>query len=294
MAYLKGLLAATGRQGDIFFVDANSGLDSADGDTWGTALKTMAEAFTRLSSGDSILFRGKIREQLVAPVQIFDVLILGMGNRPRHADSTPAGGQLAANTWTVPLSGATANPCLRILQQGWRLQNILFAGPSNYAAVDIVRNAGADDDERDGSHAEVIGCRFAGGQDGVRHGKAAVYTEMTTNVKIDGCTFQDQTGIAIADAIGCTRWEITRNRFLANANHIIMKATAAVIQHNVLGSFTTKGIDLTGGGGLNVVTQNYLSGTYSEVGGYTKANANDEWGGNFNSVSGGLTAADPA
>jgi hypothetical protein len=61
----------------------------------------------------------------------------------------------------------------------------------------------------------------------------------------------------------------------------------------VFGSFTTKGLDLSGGVGKNVVSRNALSGTYSVVGGYT-AGTDDEWGGNFNSLTGGVTAADPA
>ena len=40
--------------------------------------------------------------------------------------------------------------------------------------------------------------------------------------------------------------------------------------------------------------KNYLSGTFSSAGGYTVANANDEWAGNFNTLAGGITVADPA
>jgi hypothetical protein len=60
------------------------------------------------------------------------------------------------------------------------------------------------------------------------------------------------------------------------------------------------GIDLDGGtGGLNVISKNVLGGTYSETGGYRKANANDIWFGNFTSVTSGtdlasINVADPA
>ena len=51
-------------------------------------------------------------------------------------------------------------------------------------------------------------------------------------------------------------------------------------------------IDNTGGNDT-LVYENYLGGTYSNAGGYV-AGTNDEWGGNYNSLSGGITAADPA
>ncbi len=53
-------------------------------------------------------------------------------------------------------------------------------------------------------------------------------------------------------------------------------------------------IDLSGGVGKNSVYGNQLAGTYSVVGGYVSANANDSWFGNFADVSGGITQADPA
>jgi hypothetical protein len=54
------------------------------------------------------------------------------------------------------------------------------------------------------------------------------------------------------------------------------------------------GIDLSGGVGKNSVFGNQLAGTYSVVGGYASANADDSWFGNFADVSGGVTQADPA
>jgi hypothetical protein len=84
--------------GRTWFVNANStipaagwspGSDGNSGTSPTAPFLTMDKAFDSLASGDVINFTGKITEQLVTPVQIFDVWINGCGNRPRHADSTP-------------------------------------------------------------------------------------------------------------------------------------------------------------------------------------------------------------
>jgi len=90
--------------------------------------------------------------------------------------------------------------------------------------------------------------------------------------------------------------DIKGNTFQGNTNHIVAPMTQSMIHDNLFGSFTTKSIDISGGqaAGLNVITRNYLSGTYSNVGGYTGSAGSDEWAGNNNSLAGGITAADPA
>jgi hypothetical protein len=79
--------------------------------------------------------------------------------------------------------------------------------------------------------------------------------------------------------------------FYRNTNAITMRATNHTIKGNVIGSFTTNGIVLTGGTGLNQITWNTLSGTYGTGTGYVSANANDNWYGN--AASTGFTSADP-
>lgn len=295
----KFVTAAFGR---TWFVNASStipasgwspGSDGFSGTSPTSPFLTMTKAFAVVSDGDVINFTGKITEQLVTPVQVFDVWINGCGNRLRHADSTPAGGQYAAAQWAPPTSGAVSGQAtVRVLQQGWRFTNILFTMESATAAgIELVRNAAAGDAERDASHASILGCRFAGAGVGVRSGVAATFTEIPNDVEVGYCLFSDTT-TAISDAIGTNAWYIHDNVFYRNTNAITMMATNHTIKGNVIGSFTTNGIVLTGGTGLNQITWNTLSGTYSNVGGYTAANANDNWYGNAASV--GFTANDPA
>lgn len=283
-------------KGRAWFVDTAYG-GNGDGRSPKTAFSTMARAFASIASGDIIYFVGKVTEQLVTPVQIFDVTVIGCGNRPRHADSTPAGGNWAASQWGAPSSGGVAaQATVRVLQQGWRFENILWtAVDANAACVEVVRNAGAGNAERDGSHAQILGCRFAGTGIGIRSGVAGTFTEIAFNVEVAGCDFNNMT--TAMSGINGNGWKIYNNRFWANTNHIVMALQNSHIYDNLMGSFTTQSIDLNGGGGLNVVTRNFLSGTYSIAGGYRVSNANDDWGGNFNSgvaASNGWTLSDPA
>jgi hypothetical protein len=277
-------LATIGQNRDLI------GNDGAPGDNPDEPLLTMARAFQLLESGAVIHFTGDIKEQLSAPDGIFDVTIIGEGTRPRHADAHTGNNGYSAATWKSPAVPAATTALLTVRQQGWRFANILFACPSDDAALDFIRDAAAGDLERDSSHAAVLGCRFAGA------GLAGIKISGTENVfdlLIKGNIFNDLTTAITAGAF-CHRFIIEDNRFDLNTNHIVASLTDSFILNNVMGQFTTLSIDLTGGGGHNVITKNYLSGTYGIGGGYVKSNANDEWAGNFNSLAGGITAADPA
>lgn len=291
--------------GRTWFVNANAtapnagwgpGSDGNSGTSPTTPFLTMAKAFTVLGSGDVINFVGKLTEQLVTPVQVFDVWINGCGNLPRHADAVPAGGGYAAAQWAAPTTGTVGQATLRVLQQGWRFTNFLFTSRDATAAcVELVRNAGAGDLERDASHASFGGMRFSGAGIGIKAGVAALFTELVNDVHVENSQFDNMT-TAISDGIGTNQWTIQGNNFLANTSQITMKAGGFVIRNNSIGAFTAAGssggIDLNGGAGLNQVTGNNLSGTYSIAGGYRVANANDNWYGNVSSA--GLTSADPA
>jgi hypothetical protein len=273
-----------------------AGSDGYSGTSPTQPFATMTKAFAVVSDGDVINFTGKITEQLVTPVQVFDVWINGCGNRPRHADSTPAGGQYATAQWAPPASGGTAaQATLRVLQQGWRFTNFLWTAiDTNAACLELVRNAASGDSERDASHASCYGVRFSGAGVGIRSG-ATSFTELVYNVEVANCQFDNMT-YAMRSVVEANQWYIHDNFFGPNTNQIIMVARNFLIKGNSIGAFTASGnsggIDLTGGTGLNQVTGNNLSGTYSIAGGYKVANANDNWYGNASSA--GFTASDPA
>lgn len=291
-------LGVTSVIGNTWFVDTVFGADGNDGVSPQSPLQTMAAAFLRLRSGDVINFRGKITENLTTPVQVFDVWINGLCNRPRHADATPLGGQYAAAQWAPSATPTAGQATLNVIQQGWRLTNFLMTSSGATApCLQVSRNAGAGNAERDGSHLEALGLRFAGAGIGIRSGEAGVFTEIPYNVLVAGCQFDGMT-TAMATAAGLTanQWIIRDNFFMGNTNQITMALANSLILRNQIGPFTASaslgGISLVGGAGLNQVNGNWLSGTYSNAGGYAAANANDNWYGNFG--SGGVTSADPA
>ncbi|MCR4375914.1 MAG: right-handed parallel beta-helix repeat-containing protein [Acidobacteria bacterium] len=268
------------KRGQTWFVDPNDGSDTLNtGKTWTSPYATMSKAFSVLSSGDTILFVGKVREQLTTPVQVFDVTIIGAGNRPRHADSTPAGGEEAAATWTTPASGATTAPLCDVLQQGWKFVNTLFAGPSDHSCVRLYRDGGAGDAERDASHAEFHGCRFASGQDGIEQSGGCY------NVGIFDCSFHDLTGYALKHTAGAGianpyRWQIHRNRFHKNANFMgVWNTHNFEIHDNTILRTTTALIDLSGGEGYNTILRNawdIAAADFDPTGGVT-GHSTDVW-----------------
>lgn len=253
--------SALPRRGKRYWVDTNTGADTNTGRTRDTALATMAEAFSRIASGDEIAFVGNIREQLTTPVGVADVTIIGAGNRPRHADTHPLNGERAASTWKLPASGGTDAPLLTIACPGWRLVNILFAAhASNYALL-LTRNAVEDATEIDASHLEVIGCRFASGEGGIND------TGGCFNVSVRDCWFQGLTSFCILGVgnigVGQLMWHLRDNHFNNFTNGVKIAAHECVIKGNY---FTDGGTPNTtvvlntnnGGGRDNFVVENYF------------------------------------
>lgn len=271
------------RKGNDWYVDASRSASGLDGTSWDNAFLTMAEAFAKLASGDSIYFVGKIQEQLITPVQIFDVRVIGMGNRPRHADSTPSGGNTHASTWAAKASPDAATALVQVLQQGWVFENILFAGSAGCPSINLVRNAASGNSERDASHAIIRGCRFAGvasTDTAIKFG-ATSYSEIVGNTLIEDNDF-----VGCATALGqnapnlAYRTKVIGNRFQANTNDINGLGYNAHILNNVMSLAPTKCIFLSADTGSNQVHGNYLCGTYANGTLYAPASS-DNWNGNF-------------
>lgn len=294
--FMVSKVFSTNTKGRAWFVDPLA-TGANTGKTPRHAFTTMQNAFNSAASGDIIYFVGKLTEQLVTPVQIFDVTVVGCGNRPRHADATPAGGNYAAAQWAPSATGTAAQATVRVLQQGWRFVNILFTAiDANAACVELVRNADSGDSERDASHAELLGNRFAGAGIGVRI-TATSFTENPFNILIKGNTFNGCTTAISATAAQPNMIQILDNYFPSNTSAITAKLQASVIKGNTINVFTASGnsggIDLRNGGGNNLVTGNFLGGAFSNAGGYN-GESGDNWWGNMANVTGGVTQADPS
>jgi hypothetical protein len=252
--------------GKRWFVDAKTGSNSNSGTTAAAPFLTMAKAFSVLESGDVIIFRGKIREQLDTPVGVHDVTIIGAANRPRHADDHTEDGNIRGSssaTWTAPASGSTAVPLLRFIQQGWRVERCVFQlSGSATACIGVHKTDDAGDSERDGAHAEIMGCKLQG-----TVGAAAgigIQTNGNGFVCVrDNLLFGFATAMAKTGAAGgqVGWWEIAGNRFYDNTNGIVLPLYHSLVKGNYFGVHATKEVDLTGGA-ANIVTENVFLGDY--------------------------------
>jgi len=285
-----------------WYVDAQFGSLTADGRDPTSPLKTVAGALAKAHSGDVIYLIGNFTEEAadLATVsnRLFDISIIGLSNRPRHADNArDAIGTVSGCSWRPPASPTAATPLLIIRGQGWLIENILFDCPVDAAAIKLERNALSGTAEYDASHLTVRNCRFASGQSGIEDSGGHY------NVLIEDCIFHDLTdGIKTLDTAVAVplRWTVRNNQFSQNTHHIRVSAAYWNIRDNAFGKFTTTGINLTFVAGndaaelANLIWNNLLSGTYSAAGGYIEGGGNtDEWGGNYNVISGGVTAAQP-
>jgi hypothetical protein len=288
---VTGAIAGTHR-----YVDTVNGDNTNDGLSWATPYATMAKALTVVETYDHIHFVGDVREELTATNLAFDVTIQGHGNRHRHPGWGTAPGSA---TWRPPASPTATTPLLKVRAQGWRFIDILFDCPVDSAAIYLERNALSGTSEYDAGHAEFYRCRFESGKWGIQNAGGSGF------VGVYGCKFYRLTESGGAGII-CTstsvavplNWEIKGNHFANNASHILSSMSYSLIKDNAFGRFTaTLAIDIddqpsANQGEYNIITGNYLSGTYGATA--YPPGSNNEWAGNFNSLSGGVTADDPA
>lgn len=252
--------------GKHWFVDGNLGSDNNKGDRRNRPLATFTKAFTLISSGDVIHFKGNVREQATTPAGVFDVTIIGSTEVTRHPDTHTTNGGFSSCRWNAPATPTASTPLLKIQQQGWRVINVLFTGDEDdsVGCIQLYRDGGSDSDERDASHAEIVGCRFQAGLYGIQDSGGCA------RVKIRGCEFLlfsvsdndaivNVTGAGIGTLWG---WEISDNVFHGNYSDIDAALTGARIIRNhfvltSLGTTNTIAIDTTGGS-RNLIAQNFM------------------------------------
>lgn len=214
--------------------DSNPGLYGGSGSELanGNAFLTMSKALSMLDHYDNIVFDGVVKEQLVSPQDVFDITIIGGANRPRQATDggVHTGG---GSSWLAPDSPAATTPLLKIVEQGWKLVNIMFSPVASSACVRLSRAEIATD--MDGSHAIFIGCYFVGG------GASGIGIEDVggcSRALIDSCRFEGlgghaikgiSTGIAVP-----THWRITRNIFNGNTNAIGISVNESLVDGNFI------------------------------------------------------------
>lgn len=246
-------------RGKNIFVDTVNGHAGAEGSTWENACLTMADALAVVASHDVIYVSGKVREQVIAPLGVYGVRVIGADTSPRHD---------LASSWMAPASGGVASKALlEVKEQGWSFENLLFQSFTTASAIKLSRRETAE--IPDASHAMFIGCRFVG-VSGIDDNGGNSY------VTVRGCTFQSLTGTAILGSSTSgdvpTQWLVENNRFIDCANGIDEAFYHGTIRDNVFMGTFTKYIDLTGGTAPNFVYDNIVnvvSTAFDPDGGFT-------------------------
>lgn len=239
--------------GKVWYVNANTdttkgvvGYDGNNGLSPLTPLSTMARAFALIGSYDTIVLAGVIREQVVAPLGVFDVTIIGAGNLPRQATSsgTPTGGGAC---WLAPTSPTATTALLELVEQGWTIKNVFFNPVNSSAAIQGTR--AEDAVHPDPSHLLIEGCVFTGdgtGEIGFQDSGGLF------DVVIKDCIFQSLTtaikGIAGAGIATPLRHGYFNNYFNQNTNDIVIGCSYGRIEGNDHKNTTTQKVDLTAGG----------------------------------------------
>lgn len=301
---LTGAGMTVPNRGTDYFVSTFDGSDEDTGLSWDRALATMAEALDRAETHDTIYFVGKIAEQItiadITDLNLkFDIKIVGCGSQ-HHADQPGSGSTLydyGAAVWQPAGTPESTTPLIQVTGRGWKFINILFDAPTDDSAVELVRNALSGTSEYDAGHASFIGCDFRNGLRGIEDNGGCF------NVTVRECVFETLDATSSGGAIINTsasvafprRWRILDNFFQTdsategNERHIVSPLNGSLIKGNVFGTVKGTGlyIDLTGGTG-NVVTQNYLMGSY-DTSDYV-AGTGDGWSGNFTADISGNTA----
>lgn len=286
-AEIQDLQAHNPTGGNTWFCNS-AATASGDGTTWEQAFKTIGEANTAAVANDIILLQGSFSEVVTASKA--GLSFIGVGTSPKQAQWTSA-------TDTVSLTIA-ANYC--------RVKNIYFKPPTftatgNPCSISL-SNAG---------WAYIVGNRFQGQTASYQ----AIYSPVcnSDNVHIIGNEFYylntATEGAAIlgltAGGLSYSAWQIKNNVIASCLRGVIINARTCVITGNSIAEYgvgtggtvaqlLTMGLDLSGtSSGGNVVWGNQLGGTYNATL-YKVGASGDQWGGNFNVITGGVTAANPA
>lgn len=257
--------ALVGR-GKNLFVNTITGLAGNSGLSWVDPCLTMAAAIAKAASGDVIYIYGKVREQLIAPLGMYGVRIVGADTSPRH--------DLAAS-WMAPASGGVASKALlEIKEQGWVFENLLLQSFTTASSIKLSRRETAL--IPDASHAMFNNCRFVG-VNGIDDNGGNSF------VTIKGCVFQDLTGTALlgSDTSGDipTQWLVEDNRFIDCVNGIDEAFKRSTVRNNVFQGTFTKYYDGTGGTGTNFIYDNIVNiaaADFDPAGGWTGVSG-DYW-----------------
>lgn len=292
MGLLKGLVGLVSGKwghagGNCWYADSVNGVAGNDGNSWEKACLTIAAAVAKAAAGDTIYIKGSFTE--VVTVSLVGLRIIGVGTGPKQAQ------------W----GSATDTKTLTIAANYVHIENVYFLPPARTAGTPAsIQLSGAN-------HARILGCRFHGQFNSPWYG---IYSPVcdSDNVLIADCEFfyfhTTTYGKAIfgveAGGLSYSTWRILRCHFFSCVVAIDINGRGCLIKDCTIAEYGINpagavaailalGIDLSGtSSGANSVWGNQLHGTYDATL-YKVGAGGDCWAGNFNPLTGGVTAANP-
>ena len=295
--YPAGLGAAT-----VYFVDGTNGDDNNGGLSWENAFATINTAMTAVGNlgerGRGVVY--------VAPAGYTEDVVT-----PLNADGSfgaliatnPTGIQSYGATWITASTAGAA--CLTVRARGWYISGFEFDALADAACIVLGgttagNNAAGTIIENNlivGQNQGLVGIDWQNGIAGnamvtIRRNGFFGFTSGSTAGACLSCT---------VSGIDQPRFALVEDNWFGDSDNLIdmnpRGFKESIIRRN---TFFTNGanqnpdeiIDNTGGNDT-IIYENYLPGTYDQANGYVPG-TNDEWAGNYNSLAGGITAADPA
>lgn len=262
--------------GKVWFVNTNA-TSTGDGTEPSGPFNTMARAFSAVGNNDVIYFIGTVREQLVAPLGVTGVKIVGAYGGNVRDDN--------AAKWSAPAVPVAGKALVELREQGWGFYNFLMT-PDATGGACIKAHRAESATYPDSSHFICSGMRFVGAG-----GTPIGIEDVGGNhhYLVEDCEFQSLTfGITCSStAIAVPlRNRIQNSRFMLNTNDIASSQSYGIISGN---QFMTAGSGATNKvisttynavqGGYNHITLNVFSNTEAQIApgsGYTGA-ATDLW-----------------
>ncbi len=264
-----------------YFVDGTNGSDGNRGLDRNRAFKTIQKAFDTVSDGDYVhVAAGSYTETLTTPTYggAKNVSVFGQNNT-RGDQCT-----LLNNSNAIVID---------FRAPGWRVSGFRIV-PGTSAGVELNMDAATPTTGSDWSpYTQIDNCMFFQGTLGMDF-VGAPYS----------CYILNNTFEHITSGINCSSSSVANvnrsifagNFFNNNTNHISMGAQGfnnCWITGNAFNDGATIYLSHTAASqGRNIISGNYLGGAYSSPS-YAGV-ASDMWGGNFNTLTGGVTAANPA
>lgn len=222
--YAQNIFAPKGK---ILYVNPDI-VTPGNGLKWGAAFDTMAEALATIDDHGIIFFIGTIKEQLLAPLGVQGVKIIGAaGGNNRHDDGA---------RWREEDTAAN-KPLLTIREQGWEFHNILWVPETGYSAIRAHRAETAS--YPDSSHFIVDRCKFVGnvaygsfGGNGIEDW-GGNHHYIVRNCEFNMLTFCIYAPAGSPGIAAPLRNVIRENIFQGNKNDICMDGSHCLIYRNV-------------------------------------------------------------